>query len=203
MSQYESALTEQESALLQFVDLSKSRLSGAIDNFPKDEFDFDPDWEIDPRDLIIMDKLGAPGAYCGRSPTVDRNGLSSAQRLAYLETNDDDDDDDEVMPVEYSDHHTTCQWHSSGFHAEEVLRHTDDDDDEVMPVEYSEHHTTCQWHSSGFHAEEVLRHTAGVQEKESLALCTRRSGITPWWLPRSLKTPAPSHWVTSDRSWMC
>lgn len=46
--------------LLQLVDLSNSHLSGAIVKFPKDEFDFDPDWEIDPRDVIIMDKLGTP-----------------------------------------------------------------------------------------------------------------------------------------------
>ena len=42
------------------MDLSNSHLSGAIVKFPKDEFDFDPDWEIDPRDVIIMDKLGTP-----------------------------------------------------------------------------------------------------------------------------------------------
>ena len=45
-------------SLLQLVDLSNSHLSGAIVNFPKDEFDFDPDWEIDPKDVIILDKLG-------------------------------------------------------------------------------------------------------------------------------------------------
>ena len=40
------------------MDLENSRLSGAIGSFPKDELDFDPDWEIDPKDVKLMDKLG-------------------------------------------------------------------------------------------------------------------------------------------------
>ncbi len=48
---------------LQLLDLSHSHLSGAIVNFPKDDFDFDPDWEIDPKDVIIMDKLGAAARH--------------------------------------------------------------------------------------------------------------------------------------------
>lgn len=48
--------------IVQFVDLGDSHLSGAISKFPKDELDFDPDWEIDPRDVIIMDKLGRHGS---------------------------------------------------------------------------------------------------------------------------------------------
>ena len=45
---------------LQYVDLSDSGLSDAIKAFPKDELDFDPDWEIDPKDIKLMDKLGEP-----------------------------------------------------------------------------------------------------------------------------------------------
>lgn len=44
---------------MQFVDLASSSLSGAISRIPKNELDFDPDWEIDPREIVLMDKLGA------------------------------------------------------------------------------------------------------------------------------------------------
>jgi hypothetical protein len=53
---------------LQFVELVNSRLSGAIDTFPKDEMDFDPDWEIDPKDLKLMDKLGQYLSSASPSP---------------------------------------------------------------------------------------------------------------------------------------
>jgi len=43
---------------MQFVALVDSRLSGAVDSFAKDELDFDPDWEIDPKDVKLLDKLG-------------------------------------------------------------------------------------------------------------------------------------------------
>ena len=46
--------------VMQYVDLSDSRLSGAIARIPKNELDFDPDWEIDPKDIVLLDKLGKP-----------------------------------------------------------------------------------------------------------------------------------------------
>ena len=52
---------------LQLIDLSASSLSGAIARIPTDDRDFDPDWEIDPKDIKLMDKLGAPAlaaAFC-------------------------------------------------------------------------------------------------------------------------------------------
>lgn len=63
---------------LQFVDLSDSHLSGAIKRFPKDDFDFDPDWEIDPKDVVLMDKLGNSSSclavFMKDSPVSSRKG---------------------------------------------------------------------------------------------------------------------------------
>lgn len=57
-------------ALLQFVDLSNSHLSGAIATFPKSDLDFDPDWEVDPRDITLQDKLGLFQGQLHISPTL-------------------------------------------------------------------------------------------------------------------------------------
>ena len=43
---------------LQLVELSESSLSAAINKIPKNELDFDPDWEVDPSEIRLMDKLG-------------------------------------------------------------------------------------------------------------------------------------------------
>lgn len=43
---------------VQFLILAESSLSAAIEKIPKNELDFDPDWEVDPTDLKLMDKLG-------------------------------------------------------------------------------------------------------------------------------------------------
>ena len=45
---------------MQLVPLEDSPLSGAIVHIPDNIADLDPDWEIDPATLIIMDKLGEP-----------------------------------------------------------------------------------------------------------------------------------------------
>ncbi len=42
----------------QFVLLAESALSGALVHIPSDIYDLDPDWEIDPASLIILEKLG-------------------------------------------------------------------------------------------------------------------------------------------------
>lgn len=42
---------------VQCVDLAQSRLSNAV-HIPTNSADFDPDWEIDPKDLITLNKLG-------------------------------------------------------------------------------------------------------------------------------------------------
>ncbi len=41
----------------QCVTLAQSHLSNAV-HIPHDAEDFDPDWEIDPKDLITLNKLG-------------------------------------------------------------------------------------------------------------------------------------------------
>lgn len=43
----------------QLVDLSQSRLSGKIHDIPEDIFDMEADWEIDPKALHLLDKIGA------------------------------------------------------------------------------------------------------------------------------------------------
>ena len=47
-------------ALVQFVPLAESALSGALVHIPSDIYDLDPDWEVDPDSLQLMGKLGAP-----------------------------------------------------------------------------------------------------------------------------------------------
>ena len=42
---------------VQCVDYAQSHLSNAV-HIPQDPADFDPDWEIDPKDLITLNKLG-------------------------------------------------------------------------------------------------------------------------------------------------
>ena len=45
--------------MLQLVELSASSLSAAVGRIEKEgEFNFDPDWEIDPNEIVLMDKLG-------------------------------------------------------------------------------------------------------------------------------------------------
>ena len=43
---------------LQFVALEDSPLSGAARNIPDKPFELDPDWEVDPESLEIMEKIG-------------------------------------------------------------------------------------------------------------------------------------------------
>lgn len=43
---------------LQFLELTDSSLAAAIDKIPKNDLDFDPDWEVDPSEIKLMDKLG-------------------------------------------------------------------------------------------------------------------------------------------------
>lgn len=40
------------------VDLAESKLAGAVGLAPQMLTEFDPEWEMDPRDLVIMEKLG-------------------------------------------------------------------------------------------------------------------------------------------------
>ena len=44
---------------LQLVSLQNSQFSGALVRIPSGDLtDLEPDWEVDPAGLIIMDKLG-------------------------------------------------------------------------------------------------------------------------------------------------
>lgn len=46
--------------ILQLVSLDQSQFSGALVRIPsRDLTELEPDWEIDPAGLVIMDKLGA------------------------------------------------------------------------------------------------------------------------------------------------
>lgn len=42
---------------MQCVEFNQSHLSNAV-HIPDNPMDFDPDWEIDPKDLITLNKLG-------------------------------------------------------------------------------------------------------------------------------------------------
>ena len=53
------ALSHPCALLMQLVTLDKSQFSGALVRIPSGDLtDLEPDWEIDPAGLIIMDKLG-------------------------------------------------------------------------------------------------------------------------------------------------
>ena len=43
----------------QLVPLEDSPLAGAARNIPDKPFELDPDWEVDPESLEIMEKIGA------------------------------------------------------------------------------------------------------------------------------------------------
>lgn len=45
---------------LQLAPLEDSPLAGAARNIPDKPFELDPDWEVDPESLEIMEKIGAP-----------------------------------------------------------------------------------------------------------------------------------------------
>ena len=45
-------------AVLQLVDLADSGLSGKIQHIPDNMYDLDADWEIDPKALALMEKIG-------------------------------------------------------------------------------------------------------------------------------------------------
>jgi hypothetical protein len=45
---------------LQLVPLSESSLSGAMVHIPKNVYDLEADWEIDPASLEIKEKIGKP-----------------------------------------------------------------------------------------------------------------------------------------------
>lgn len=54
---------------MQLVTLDKSQFSGALVRIPsRDLTELEPDWEVDPAGLIIMDKLGK--AHCHASSWV-------------------------------------------------------------------------------------------------------------------------------------
>ena len=44
--------------VLQLVDLADSALSGKIQHIPDNMYDLDADWEIDPKALTLMEKIG-------------------------------------------------------------------------------------------------------------------------------------------------
>ena len=44
--------------VLQLVDLADSALSGKIHHIPDNMYDLDADWEIDPKALTLMEKIG-------------------------------------------------------------------------------------------------------------------------------------------------
>ena len=43
---------------MQLVDLADSGLSGKIQHIPENMYDLDADWEIDPKSLTLMEKIG-------------------------------------------------------------------------------------------------------------------------------------------------
>ena len=43
---------------MQLVNLPESRLSGYTSKIHHAEYEYDPDWEIDPKEVKLMDKLG-------------------------------------------------------------------------------------------------------------------------------------------------
>ena len=45
-------------SVLQLVDLADSALSGKIQHIPDNMYDLDADWEIDPKSLTLMEKIG-------------------------------------------------------------------------------------------------------------------------------------------------
>ena len=46
--------------LAQLVDLAHSHLSGKMQDIPDNILDLDPDWEIDPDALVLLEKIGSP-----------------------------------------------------------------------------------------------------------------------------------------------
>lgn len=58
----------------QFVSLEESPLAGAARNIPDTPFELDPDWEVDPDSLEILEKIGAlpfPVARVSDFPFID------------------------------------------------------------------------------------------------------------------------------------
>ena len=43
---------------MQLTDLADSGLSGKIQHIPDNMYDLDADWEIDPKSLTLMEKIG-------------------------------------------------------------------------------------------------------------------------------------------------
>ena len=43
---------------MQLTDLADSGLSGKIQHIPENMYDLDADWEIDPKSLTLMEKIG-------------------------------------------------------------------------------------------------------------------------------------------------
>ena len=79
---------------VQLVPLDQSQFSGAMVRIPsRDLTELEPDWEIDPAGLVIMDKLGTPRtvltacktslkqpwpAWCRRQTALHRSSFSNA-----------------------------------------------------------------------------------------------------------------------------
>lgn len=56
---------------MQLVTLDKSQFSGALVRIPsRDLTELEPDWEVDPAGLIIMDKLGKGLSVCCHSIAI-------------------------------------------------------------------------------------------------------------------------------------
>ena len=45
---------------MQLVSLEESPLHGALKSIPRKPFELDPEYEVDPSQLVIMEKIGAP-----------------------------------------------------------------------------------------------------------------------------------------------
>ena len=64
---------------VQLVNLPDSRLSGHCSKIHHAEYEYDPDWEIDPKEIKLMDKLGGC-PLPSRQPNLMHLALSTALR---------------------------------------------------------------------------------------------------------------------------
>ena len=65
-----SALAADAAVLMQLTDLADSGLSGKIQHIPENMYDLDADWEIDPKSLTLMEKIGMASSSSERLATA-------------------------------------------------------------------------------------------------------------------------------------
>ena len=73
--------------LAQLVSLEESPLHGALKSIPRRPFELDPEYEVDPSQLVIMEKIGAPTSMRSIMHRPVQSSLRQAEQMPPVSVN--------------------------------------------------------------------------------------------------------------------